>query len=82
MLAQRTAIEADLGFEVEWDDKPDRKASKIVSRRPGDFLDEAQSQELVDWLVTRGDTFARVLLKYLQDGGLHGVLGDQPVLDW
>jgi hypothetical protein len=65
LLAQREAIEADLGFVLEWDDRPDRKASKLIVRRPGDFLDEAQSQELVEWLVTTGDTFARVLPKYI-----------------
>lgn len=65
LLAQREAIEADLGFALEWDDKPDRKASKLVITRSGDFLDEAQSQRLVEWLVTTGDTFARVLPKYL-----------------
>lgn len=65
LLAQREAIEADLGFVLEWDDRPDRKASKLVVSRPGDFLDEAQSQELVEWLVTTGDAFARVLKKYL-----------------
>ncbi|MDQ0635062.1 hypothetical protein QFZ40_002971 [Arthrobacter pascens] len=65
LLAQRDAIEADLGFSLEWDDKPDRKASKLVISRPGDFLDDTQSQELVEWLVPTGDTFARVLSKYL-----------------
>ncbi|BAS07724.1 conserved hypothetical protein [Arthrobacter sp. Hiyo4] len=66
LLAQRDAIEADLGFGLDWDDKADRKASKLVVSRPGDFLDDAQSQELVEWLVTTGDAFARVLSKYLQ----------------
>lgn len=65
LLAQRDAIEADLGFVLEWDDRPDRKASKLVISRPGDFQDEAQSQELVEWLVAMGDTFVRVLSKYL-----------------
>lgn len=65
LLAQREAVEADLGFVLEWDDKPDRKASKLVVSRPGDFLDEAQSQELVQWLVAMGDRFARVLPKYM-----------------
>lgn len=65
LLAQRDAIEADLGSVLEWDDKPDRKASKLVISRPGDFLDEAQSQELVEWLVTTGDRFAGVLSRYL-----------------
>lgn len=65
LLAQRDSIEADLGFVLEWDDKPERKASKLVSSRPGDFLDETQAQELVEWLVATGDAFARVLRKYL-----------------
>lgn len=65
LLAQRDAIEADLDFVLEWDDRPDRKASKLVISRHGDFLDEAQAPELVEWLVSTGDTFARVLPKYL-----------------
>jgi hypothetical protein len=64
-MAQRDAIEADFGSVVEWDEKPDRKATKLVMSRPGDFLDEAQSQELVEWLVTTGDRLAGVLSKYL-----------------
>ncbi|MDQ0733785.1 DUF4268 domain-containing protein [Arthrobacter agilis] len=65
LVSQRDAIEADLGFVLEWDAKPHRKASKLVISRPGDFLDEAQSEDLVKWLVTTGDAFARVLPKYL-----------------
>lgn len=65
LQAQRNAIEGELGFVLEWDHKPERKATKLVFSRAGDFLDEAQSQELVQWLVTVGDTFARVLPKYL-----------------
>lgn len=65
LLAQRAAIESDLGFTLEWDEKPDRKASKLVISRPGDFLDQAQSQELVEWLVATADTFARVIPTYL-----------------
>lgn len=65
LLAQRDVIEAELGFVLQWDDKPDRKASKLVVSRSGDFLEADQSQELVHWLVTMGDTFARVLPKYL-----------------
>ncbi|OMH36878.1 DUF4268 domain-containing protein [Tersicoccus sp. Bi-70] len=65
LLARRDAIEADLGLSLEWDDKPDRKASKLVINRPGDFRDEAQVEELVEWLVATGDNFARVLPRYL-----------------
>lgn len=65
LLAQKDAIEADLGFELEWSNKPNRKASKLTISRSGDFLDEDRSQELVEWLVNKGDAFARVLPKYL-----------------
>jgi putative restriction endonuclease len=65
LLAQRGAIEADLGFGLEWDGRPDRKASKLTISLAGDFQDETQSQELVEWLVATGDAFAGVLSKYL-----------------
>lgn len=65
LLAQREAIEADLGFGLEWAAMPNNKASKLVISRPGNFLDEAEAQDLVEWLVSMGDAFARVLPKYL-----------------
>ncbi|QSZ48071.1 DUF4268 domain-containing protein [Arthrobacter sp. D5-1] len=65
LASQRESIERDLGLELEWDEKPDRKASKIVISRRGNFLDDSQTQELVEWLVTTGDAFARVLPKYM-----------------
>lgn len=65
LLSQRAAIEDDLGFELEWSSNPNRKASKLAIHRPGNFLDEVQAQELVDWFVNTADAFARVLPKYL-----------------
>lgn len=65
LLTQRNAIEAELGLTLEWDDRPDRKASKLIISRPGDFLDEAQSEELIEWLVRTGDLFAQVLPRYM-----------------
>ena len=65
LLSQRDAIEEDLGFELEWSSKSNRKASKLAIHRPGNFLDEAQTQTLVDWFVETADAFARVLPKYL-----------------
>lgn len=65
LLSQRAAIEEDLGFGLEWSNKSRQKASKIAIHRPGDFLDEDQKQEIVDWFVDTADAFARVLPKYL-----------------
>ncbi|MFE4196429.1 DUF4268 domain-containing protein [Paenarthrobacter sp. NPDC056912] len=65
LLAQREALEADLGFALSWDDKPGRKASALGITRPGDFMVESQSQELIEWLVTKAETYAQVLPKFL-----------------
>ena len=58
---QRQEIERDLGYAVEWREQPDKKASRIIRERPGDFRDPAQSKELVTWLVETADDFVRVL---------------------
>lgn len=65
LLSKRSAIEAELGFALEWDQRPGRKASKLVVSRPGNFLEESEAPELAEWLVTTGDAFARVLPRYL-----------------
>lgn len=48
---------------VGWLARP--QAYKLVISRPGELLDEARAQELVEWLVISGHTIARVLSKYL-----------------
>lgn len=65
LLDQRELIEDELGFSLSWDAKPGRKASALRVTRSGDFSVEDQSQELVEWLVTKAEIFARVLPKFL-----------------
>ncbi len=65
LLDRREALEAELGFDLEWNDKPGRKASSLGITRPGNFLAADQSRELVEWLVTKAETFAQVLPKFL-----------------
>lgn len=59
--AQRQEIERDLGYPVEWREQPEKKASRIIRERPGDFRDPAQADQLVQWLVRTADDFVRVL---------------------
>ena len=58
---QRQEIERDLGYAVEWREQPEKKASRIIRERPGDFRDPEQSDALVQWLVWTADDFVRVL---------------------
>jgi len=58
---QRGEIERDLGYALEWREQPDKKASRIIRERPGDFRDPEQADLLVQWLVRTADDFVRVL---------------------
>ena len=63
--AKREEIEAKLALKLDWQELPEKKASRIIASRPGDFSDETQSQELVEWMVATADNFARIFPHYL-----------------
>lgn len=65
LLARREAIEADLNMTLAWLEMPGRKASRVVAERAGDFSDDGQAPDLIAWLVTTADEFARVFPKHL-----------------
>lgn len=65
LYAKKDDIEAKLGFTLDWQELPERKASRIIVTHDGDFLDESDSKELIKWLVETADSFTRVFPKYL-----------------
>ncbi len=65
LVVQREEIEAKLALKLDWQELPQKKASRIIASRPGDFTEETQSQELVEWIVATADDFARVFPPYL-----------------
>lgn len=66
LLKHRTAIEAQLGYALQWREQPEKKASLVLVERAGVFRDPLQAQEILEWLVARGDEFARVLMPSLE----------------
>lgn len=64
LATNRESIESALGLSLEWMELPRKKASRIVVRHDGDFLDPEQSQELLVWLVETANTFSRVFPQY------------------
>lgn len=65
LKSQRGKIETELAMTLDWQELPKKKACRIVISREGDFLDEAQAQELLIWMVNTADRFAGVFPKYL-----------------
>jgi hypothetical protein len=63
--AKSEEIEDKIGMTLDWRELPDRKACRITTTHEGDFLDEAESEKLIMWMIETADIFARVFPKYL-----------------
>lgn len=63
--ALKTEIENKLGYKVDWQELPERKASRIIITKDGNFQDESEQDELIEWLVTKADEFTKVFKKLL-----------------
>jgi hypothetical protein len=54
LLAQREAIESELGFALDWQELPDKSACRIAVFRPDvDLADEAAWPGCFEWLVDK-----------------------------
>jgi hypothetical protein len=59
--AQKAVIEQEFGERLEWQELPDRKASRIVVYKHGvDPFDEMQYAELHSWMLLKMDKFRAV----------------------
>lgn len=65
LLSHKDEIEEKLGMTLDWQELPDKKASRIFVAHSGDFTDESQTDELVRWLSETADMFSKVFPKYL-----------------
>lgn len=65
LFSKKDEIEKALGFELNWQELPDKKASRISCNRNGDILAESEAQELVEWLTSIADGYSKVFPKYL-----------------
>jgi len=61
LLAEREAIERELGFEPDWQVRPNRKSSVIAMRREGDLSTASARRPLIVWMLDVMDAFDRVL---------------------
>jgi len=65
LFENKEEIEAKLGYELDWQELPEKKACRVTVIRSGDFLDKELTQELITWLIENTDKFAKVFPKYL-----------------
>jgi len=65
LFANKNEIEDALGYKLIWQELPDKKASRILVLRDGDFSDEQKEDELILWLHQKAEEFTKVFKKYL-----------------
>ncbi|MCA9344504.1 DUF4268 domain-containing protein [Candidatus Saccharibacteria bacterium] len=64
--SNRDDIESQLGFSLIWAELPERKASLIGVYKEGDFKDENQENELIEWVHQQAELFTKVFKKYIK----------------
>jgi len=65
LMKHQADIETKLGYKLDWQELPDKKGSRIIITRSGNFQDELEQDELVSWLVQKADEFTKVFKKLL-----------------
>ncbi len=65
LLAKKGDIEAKLGYSLDWQELPEKKASRIIVTKPGVFQNENEQDELIRWLVEKAEEFSKVFRRLL-----------------
>jgi len=65
LFTKQEMIESQLGYKLDWQELPDKKASRVIITKVADFRDESQQDNIIKWAVEKADEFVRVFKKYL-----------------
>ncbi len=63
LYSKKTSIENSIG-KLDWQELPNKKASRIIITKNGDFEDEGKEDNLISWLFETIENFAKVLPSY------------------
>lgn len=63
--AKKDDIESKLGYKIDWQELPTKKAARIIVTKNGDYQDESQHEELLKWLLQKAEEFTKVFKKLL-----------------
>ena len=65
LYEHKREIEADLGFELDWRELPEKKASRILITKKVNFNNRNKWQEQFDWLIEKTLKMRAAFKKYL-----------------
>ena len=61
----KTEIEKELGFEMDWQPLPEKKACRIIVTCPGDFTELIADNKYFEWYCDKAITLKKVFPKYI-----------------
>ena len=65
LLNKKISIEKELGFEMEWNEQPDEKVSRItIQKEMNDITSEQDREEVFQWGQKAGEEMIDVFSKY------------------
>lgn len=65
LYALKNQIEQETGFSLEWNELPEKKASRILTYKDVDFNDKDSWPEQFDWMMQTAIKMKKVIKKYL-----------------
>ena len=66
LFQYKSNIESELGFQMDWQELPGKKACRIIVTLPGDFTDLIGSEKYFKWYCEKAIAFKKVFSKYLK----------------
>jgi hypothetical protein len=68
LYEQKTQIEKEIGFELDWRELPEKKASRILVRTAGNIDDTNEYKKYFEWFISSGmkmkKVFSEVIKRY------------------
>ena len=65
LLQHKADIENEIGFELDWRELPDKKASRIIIEKPVNLDAQEEWNSQFDWIIDTCVRFKRAFKKYI-----------------
>lgn len=65
LFQHKDEIEKELGFALDWRERPDKKASRILIEKPVNLDNHDEWNSQFDWIIDTCVTFKKVFKKFV-----------------
>lgn len=66
LFKYKAQIEKEIGEKLDWRELPERKASRIIIAKSGDYRDVDAWEQYYAWMLEKSESFKKVFPKYIK----------------